>query len=279
MEKITGLSVSQDRVFRVDATFHEGGILAFYPQAKDSLGPAWYVTHGRDGQEKLKTKLPSLATKMWAMHHHKSHAAAAMASTSYVEDTIFLVADGVGDGVSLSCWRHRGQTFMCEESYDERHSLGLFFACCAKRNKMTETQLESADQEGTPPEFFHRSFEFPFFQINPLASVSLTGSFVGHAQELLEESVIDIILWLSCRATRVVASGGVFTNQRLRKRLQQEHPKTVVVSDFAGDASGCIGAVYLAAGLPPNVSGLDHKYFDKYKVAYVSYPEDLYIYS
>jgi carbamoyltransferase len=75
-----------------------------------------------------KARAAGLNAPVEVVDHHEAHAASAWC-TAGAERGVVVVADGIGDGLSLTTWAGAGNTLVRRLAWPYPHAHGLFYAC------------------------------------------------------------------------------------------------------------------------------------------------------
>ena len=191
------------------------------------------------------------------VEHHLAHAAAAYYSSQYLQKTLIVTCDGVGDGVSLCLWRGENGKITLLEKFPTSGSIGWFYS-----NVTEALGWIHGDGEGTTMGLapygdpgkcngvltpFHPryeggrlvrphdfgisylwnekgSYEFHFqeaSQIKVLVDRFGAEHIAAEAQRVLEEQLAQVIFpWMERENTRsLCCAGGVFLNVKLNQRV------------------------------------------------------------
>jgi len=199
------------------------------------------------------------------LDHHQCHAEAA-ARSSGLERCLVLTLDGVGDGLSGSLWRFKGNRLHLIRRLPSRTSLGIFFEHVTNLMNMRELEDEGKVMALANYAYPIADCDNPLMNligvrglelVSPFTSTGMynelkkilwqypSEQFAYMAQRVLEKRALALVrnaLELTGE-TDVALSGGVFSNIKLNMKIA-ELPETghVFVFPHMGDGGLALGA-------------------------------------
>ncbi len=196
--------------------------------------------------------------------HHKSHAATAHFGSGFTE-SLTVVADGIGDGISLSVWLGKNTSLQKCFELKYPHSLGLLYASITgflgfkpfrHEGKLTGMSALGDAQKIKVPfpfsgPFPNRQFteQFPLYEWLKKLDSYYPEDICAWLQKGVEREIIGILSWhLQTFGDRPIAlSGGLFANVALNGRIAKElNPSDLFVFPNMGDGGLAVGAAYLS---------------------------------
>jgi carbamoyltransferase len=203
--------------------------------------------------------------RLSVLDHHQCHAEAA-ARSSGLERCLVLTLDGVGDGLSGSVWRFKGDRLYLIHKLPSRTSLGIFFEHVTNLMNMRELEDEGKVMALANYAYPIRDHDNPLMELIGVRGLELvspftcTGmyselkkilwqypseQFAYMAQRVLEKRGLALIRNALARTgeRHVALAGGVFSNIKLNMKIA-ELPETghVFVFPHMGDGGLAVGA-------------------------------------
>ena len=237
-----------------------------FPRLKPTQNISWKLVK-KGLAISIKTQMKQLFRKdippVSIYDHHHCHAASAHFSSGY-DESLIVVADGLGDGVALSIWL--GSNTNVSKCFDlpYPHSIGLFYASVTGylgykpfRHEGKVTGLSARGSANSIPLPFPFEGPFPHRRINtrfPLydwlkqLDDHSPADIAAWLQEGIETEMIGILRWARMQfgSTPVVMAGGLVANVALNARIANEVDiPDVFIFPNMGDAGLAAGAAYL----------------------------------
>lgn len=204
------------------------------------------------------------ATSMRIEDHHHCHAAAGHYTSGWKETLVF-VADGVGDGLSTSVWKGRGERLTKLADVPYPHSLGLFFASVTGhlgfRPFRHEGKLVGMAAHGSA-ENIPVAFPLSGQLLNHQLLVELGQPLKKWLKQLDNCRPEDVSAWLQRGLTdaikptvkwwieqtgvrKIVLTGGIFANVELNRELLTTGGDNYYVFPHMGDGGLATGAAMI----------------------------------
>jgi len=197
--------------------------------------------------------------------HHEAHARAA-ALLSGFDECLVLTLDGLGDGLCGSVWRYEGRRLARVAALPADASLGIFFEHVTNLMNMRELEDEGKVMALANYAYPVPDAENPLLDLMGVHGLRIVTPFSANrlhaelrkilwqypseqfafmAQRALERNVLQLVrnalseTGLSC----VAAAGGLFSNIKVNKRLQEmDEVSRLYVFPHMGDGGLALGA-------------------------------------
>lgn len=196
--------------------------------------------------------------------HHLCHAASAHFTAGH-QDSLIVVADGIGDGLALSIWLGSKQHISKCFEIPFPHSLGLMYASITGylgykpfRHEGKLTGLAATGQAKnisipfpfTGP-FPHRSIttNFPMYEWLQQLDGQQPEDIAAWLQAGIEAEIMGILHWAKIQFGNrpLLLAGGLMANVSLNARISRElQPPDLFIFPNMGDAGLATGAAYVS---------------------------------
>ncbi|MEC8276715.1 MAG: carbamoyltransferase C-terminal domain-containing protein [Myxococcota bacterium] len=197
--------------------------------------------------------------------HHKCHAAAGHFTSGW-DQSLIIVADGVGDGIALSIWKAHQSQLTLLRTIPYPHSLGLLFASITGylgyRPFRHEGKLVGLSARGDASKI---PLKFPTTAppLNGQLEIMLGQPLKVWLRQLDGQAPEDVAAWLQQGLTRsidplvrwwiaetglknIVLVGGIFANVELNRTLLKTGGKQYYIFPHMGDGGLAMGAAMLS---------------------------------